>query len=561
MANSYAPVNLADFKLTIPVDGPVKPLRVLMGSADRPWCVAQHADPSKKLGGRVGSNYVRDIFPAVACAELRRAMNGTAGPTRRGIWYSARHGKPVLGDPPGTPRATIMGKTLDDYQLSSSKSVTVAGSVLALSVGLGKTLIALDATRRLIQSALLAYRAVGVSSPPATVLVICPLNAMPVWNDPMVKDWMRVYLGGTYMVHSIDSLHKIQAMQILGPSVLIVDEAHYVGDWKAQRTKLIHKLRWQFDACLALTGSMLHAGPEKVLSLLDLACPGAAIFGNVYEFGEHFECLYPKDIGNGVIKKQVGRPPEKYREQFQKYLDRFVIAKTKRSPDVMVSLYVPEQELNDVCLFDPAGPSMLDEAAAMAVELFNAKKLAADPNPIPSMIEVVHALARAGLDEKLDWLDEMMFGFDEQIVLFGTYHDTLNPVEDWIKSTQKTYCRIDGAVTGDKRAAIIDDFRAGKYQIMLAQTDAASVSMNLQTARVSVMLDTTQKAAAFEQALGRTCRRGSTDLCHHFNLAGNRFQKFVFNRLRNAMDFNASVAEWQDAKRLVEQTLTQGTFP
>lgn len=559
MANSYAPVNLSEFKLTVPVDPVIhgKPLRLLMGSADRPWCVAQHVHPGSqgklgKLGGRVGGNYVRDIGTTQAYAELGTAMCQTASGWRLQNWYAALQGKPVLGDPPNTNPAPIMGKTLDDYQLASSRAVTCAGGVLALSVGLGKTLIALDATRRLILQAIYGRQmgsSAGIIPPPATVVVICPLNAMPVWNDPAVKLWFATVIGGTYAVHSIDSIHKIQSMVVHGPSVLIVDEAHYVGAWSAQRTKLIHKLRWQFDACLPLTGSMLHAGPEKVLSLLDLACPGAAIFGNIYEFGQYFECLYPKDIGNGVIKKQVGRPPAKYANEFQRYLERFVVAKTKRSPDVMVSLYVPEQELNDVQLFDPKGPSMLDEAANMALALFQASK------QIPSMMEVIHALAREGLQDKLDWLAEMMDGFTEQIVLFATYHDTLNPVEDWLKSMNLAYCRIDGAVTGADRTQIIDDFRAGKYQIMLAQTDAASVSMNLQTARISVMLDTTQKAAAFEQALGRTCRRGSVDLCHHFNLAGNKFQQFIFNRLKNAMDFNASVAEWQDAKRAVEAAI------
>ena len=110
-------------------------------------------------------------------------------------------------------------------------------------------------------------------------------------------------------------------------------------------------------------------------------------------------------------------------------------------------------------------------------------------------------------------------------------------------------------MTDDERATVCQEFRDGKHQIMLAQTDAASVSMNLQTARISVMLDTTQKAANFEQALGRTCRRGSTQLCHHFNLAGNRFQQYVFNRLRLAMDFNSSIAEWQDMKRAKETAL------
>lgn len=560
MAKSLAPVDVRDFRLTIPLPCPTgKPLRVAMAGADRPWCPAMHVPYATgsyqakwgakgKLGGRVGDRYVRDIGETSAETELMAAMASTLPDARRIAWMEALGNVSRRSHYGG--RVLILGKMLDPYQIESANAVTAAGSVMALSVGLGKTLISLAAADLLAVDAFVNWGN-GVSP---HIMVVCPLNAMPVWQDPEIRKYY-VGKGWTYTVMSADSLHKVQSLQNNGPAVLIVDEAHYFGNWSAQRTKLIHKLRWQFDACLPLTGSMLHAGPEKVLSLLDLACPGAALYGNIYEFGEAFECLYSKDIGGGVMKKAVGRPPARLQDAWQKYLDRFVVAKTKRSPDVMVSCYIPEQQIHDVDLFDPNGPSMLDEAAACAKEIFDTEKR------IPAMIEVVHRLARQGIDEKLDWLGSMMSGFTEQAVLFATYHETLNAIQEWLDQSGMTFCRIDGAVTGTQRTTLIDDFRAGKYQTMLAQTDAASVSMNLQTARISVMLDTTQKAANFEQALGRTCRRGSTDLCHHFNLAGNRFQRFVFNRLKNAMDFNASVAEWQDAKRAIEQTLPQGTTP
>lgn len=546
----YAPVDLKPFKLTVPVTCPAgKSIRIAMNSADRPWCVAMQAVDRNllKVGGRIGDTFVRDLSQGQWDLELQQAMSTTLPGYRRAIWTVALDGGRLNFLAPVV--AQINGKTLDPYQIDAVENhLTIAGAAITFSVGLGKTLTAMSATERLLVQNTPAVLNRGMW----TVMVVCPLNAMPVWTDPDVVKWFETGMRqhANYMVVSQDSLHKIQAMQVMGPSVLIVDEAHGFANWSAQRTKLLHKIRWQFDACLPLTGSLTHAGPDKVLSILDLVCPGAAIFGNVYEFGHSFECMYDKDVGNGVIKKAFGRPPAHLKDAYQKYLDRFVIAKTKHSPDVMVSTYIPEQEIHDVELFDPkTQPSMLDEAGAKAIEIFNATKA------IPSMMEVVHSLARDGLQPKIDWLDDMMEDFTDQVVLFATYHETLNAVEDWLKATGLSYARIDGNVTGDERATLIQEFRDGKHQIMLAQTDAASVSMNLQTARISVMLDTTQKAANFEQALGRTCRRGSTQLCHHFNLAGNRFQQYVFNRLRLAMDFNSSIAEWQDMKRAKETAL------
>lgn len=566
MPPSLAPVNVDGIALTYPV-AYGKPQRSAVVNADRPWCgvlaaigtcaLPQAMGGPATLGGKVGTNYVRDIHideAMKAAVDALSTMNGTSDRNRQVAWAQSISGDLVDSDIP--VRIDVMGKQLDPYQSDDVRKLTPAGNVLAYNVGLGKTITAISmAERLLIQAMRMWYDDDRIVSthpvnvrPELNVTVVCPLNAMPVWNDPAVMAWMTSTLHATYYVVSADSLHKVQSLQRNGPSVLIVDEAHYFGMWTAERTRLIHKLRFQFDACLTLTGSMLHAGPEKVLSILDLTCPGAALFGNKWEFGRAFECLVEKRIGP-VTKKTVGKPAAKHAESFQRYLNRFVIAKTKRSPDVMQSVMIPDQPVYTVRL-DPNAKSVVQEASDMALAIF------ADTQVMPSMQEVVHKLARVGISDKIDWLSDMMSDNDVPVVMFATYHETLDAVQDWLEAEGITYVRVDGAVTGAKRAGALEAFSQGIVRVFLAQTDAASVSMNLQRANVSVMLDPGQKGAAFEQALGRTCRRGSTELCHHFNLAGNSFQAFVYNRLEASMDFNSQVAEWQDAKRAIDSLST-----
>jgi hypothetical protein len=99
---------------------------------------------------------------------------------------------------------------------------------------------------------------------------------------------------------------------------------------------------------------------------------------------------------------------------------------------------------------------------------------------------------------------------------------------------------------------MIEAFKSGRVRVFLAQTDAASVSMNLQNARTSVMFDSTWKAATYEQALARTCRRGQTHACTHYNLIGNKFQREVFKRVMSACDFDSQLAEYQEIQRAIK---------
>jgi hypothetical protein len=568
MTKSLAPVDVSDFALTYPVNYG-KPQRCAVVNSDRPWCGVMSAialsAAGAALGGKTAAGYVRDVGTEAACMDAVQALsklNDWDDRRRQAAWAQSIAGAgPIDADIP--VRLDVMGKQLDPYQENDVRSrLTMAGVVLGYNVGLGKTITAISMAERLLIQAMRAwYNDANIVSthpvnvrPDLRVVVVCPLNAMPVWKDPSVASWFEHTLRVNYSVVSADSLHKIQSICHNAPSVLIVDEAHYFGMWTAERTRLIHKLRFQFDACLTLTGSMLHAGPEKVLSILDLTCPGAALFGNKWEFGRAFECITEKRIGP-ITKKSVGKPLAKHAEAFQKYLNRFVIAKSKRSPDVMKSVMIPDQPVYTVKTGD-CTKSVVQEASDMALAIL------ADTKVLPSMQEVVHKLARVGIDDKIDWLESMMSDNDVPVVMFATYHDTLDAVEEWLKDSGIDYVRVDGAVTGAARGECLNAFSQGLVRVFLAQTDAASVSMNLQRANVSVMLDPGQKGAAFEQALGRTCRRGSTELCHHFNLAGNSFQAFVYNRLEASMDFNAQVSEWQDAKRAIEQlTLTQGAQP
>jgi hypothetical protein len=495
-------------------------------SADRPWCALIAAClSSARLGGVIGTATCRgmDVYSLVA----RAASIDPAGVPRHLAGHARRPA------PSHIPEA-LGPFTLDAYQLDAVRRMRPGGVILDYKVGLGKTLTALACLRQVLGGA--AYR---------YALVVCPLNAMPTWKDAI--RWAASELICHIDVVSADSLHTVAGLKVGEGAALIIDEAQYFGSVSAERTKQAHALRWKFSCGILLTGSMLTAGPDKALSLLDLCCPGAAGFANKWDLGRAFSAVVEKPIpGTKRTAHEVVRPTGPALEHWNQWLEPWTVSKTKRSPDVIESVQIPDQMVHTVELNKPTWRSLVDAACDVARDIL------AQTGELPSMMEVSHRLAREGIADKLDWLAEQMADNAEQVVVFGTYHESLDAVEDWLRSEGITFVRVDGSTPAKSRAALIGTFTSGKARVFLAQTDAASVSMNLQCANISVMVDVTMKAAAKEQAQGRTCRRGSTHLCHHFDLVANQFQASVFKRLAISLDFNASSAEWQDLRQALK---------
>ncbi len=424
--------------------------------------------------------------------------------------------------------------TLDPYQVESINALSCAGGVLALGCGLGKTAAAVKAAVN-----------TGLSS---RCWIICPLNALPAWER-----W-RSFLARHFrevQILSMDSAHKFVGADNVG-GVLIGDEFHLCGDADARRTKSCHKLRPLFDFGLCLTGTLLHGGIEKTLSIMDLAVPGGALFANRWKAGEYFNCLVRKFVGNRRVTA-LEKPQGANKEAFLRYISRLCISLNARSASVRQSIEIPEQDVHTVKLEEPW------DATDVLVGRIVRERIDAG-EPIPHAQAVAHALCRSGTSNKLEWLMELLGQSAAPAVVFAAYRDTLDQAAAALNGAGISFVRVDGDVTGNERADCERRFQSGEVRVFLGQMDAACVSMNLQNAQLSVALDHTWKAANYNQALARTCRRGQTQRCEHYDMVSNDLQLRVTQRLAASEDFDASLAEWQALRTAVNNAAGQNVL-
>jgi superfamily II DNA or RNA helicase len=489
-----------------------------VATSDRPWCSLINclATPAMLTG------YAKALSIEQRVSAIHRALATYDVPEERAVlWAQSLNGHRL----PKLVTAQVGPITLDVYQVNAIARMTLAGGVMALSCGLGKTPAAIAAALST------AHR--------ARLWIVCPINAFPTWRRwvPFLQEHFK-----EVRIISMDSLHKVHPEAATG-GCIIYDEVHLLGVLSAKRTKEAHRIRRAFDFGLCLTGTLLHGGIEKTLSILDLAVPGLARFANRWAAGEYFNCLVKKQFGARKVTA-LERPAGKNRESFFAWLSFACVSYNRDSDEVQAAVSIPEQTVHRIKLGEPWEP-LHELAANVALAMLETD------GKLPDAAKVAHHLCRFGVEAKIAWLFEAMKDNDEPVVVCAEYTDSLDSIEAALKEAGITYGRVDGAVTGSERQDIQRRFQAGEIRVFLGQMDASTTSLDLDRACISVGVDHTWKAANYDQFLGRTARRTQKRECHHYDLVANQLQDKVVGRVQEHMDFDAKMAEWADLKRAI----------
>lgn len=518
---AYKPVLLQDAKTNA------------VQTAERPLCALVQACVSYLTGGpRLGTaRDHEDMASAIAFASEYAQQTWDIPTWKFMEWvYSIAYPPQEYMDIP----TEVGNKTLSAYQISACSTIRRSGGVLNIDCGLGKTVTALAAAKML-------FDAWGTPVGERMISVVCPLNAVGTWASAKVGlDPSFGILKAT----SMDSVHKL-SLDLRYTHILIFDEAHGFGEPTTRRTKAAHLLRWRARAALCLTGTLLHGGMMKALSVLDLAIPGMSAFANRWNAGEHFHCLVKKKLGGRTVTS-LERPTGPNFDAFKSWLSHWITAMGVNSPIVRAEVQLPDHSIFDQRVGEP-----WESVEDTVVREVNAALEAG--LPLPSASAMAHVLAGAGLPAKVAWLMERLMEDDTEkpIVVFAAYLDSLNAIEVAFNEAGISYVRVDGAVTGKERISAEKQFQDRQARVFLGQLHASSVAMNLQVASRTITVDHTWSAIDYTQSLARTWRRGQADACSHTDLFANSFQLRIVQRLRAQQDFNASVTEWQDLRRIL----------
>lgn len=368
---------------------------------------------------------------------------------------------------------SLLLASLRGYQSFGAKFALVQRrAILGDEMGLGKTIEALAVLSHL--------RAQGATH----FLVVSPASVLANWEheiarhtriertwrlhgpdrDRRVAHWAR--LGGIG-VTTFDTLRALDVPDI-PIAAMVVDEAHYVKNPDARRTKSVRSWLAQSELSLLMSGTPMENRVEEFRTLVDHLRPDVAA------------AIHTTDgiAGADAFRKSVAPV----------YLRR-------NQTDVLEEL-PPIIEAAEWLSLD--GPATDVYRAAVAERNFMAMRRAAfltdRPTDSPKLSRLLE-IAEEAADN------------DRKVVVFSYFRDVIGRVHAALGSL--AVGPLTGSVSATQRQQLVDDFANRKEpSVLVSQIEAGGVGLNIQAASVVVLTEPQWKPSTEDQAIARCHRLG-----------------------------------------------------
>lgn len=391
-----------------------------------------------------------------------------------------------------------LNATLRSYQTFGAKYVVhQKKSLLGDEMGLGKTVQAI--------ASMAALAAEGKSH----FMVVCPASVLINWcreirkfsdlevtkvhgnDDEALLHWR---CNGGVAVTTYESISRFSLPEKFKISMLVADEAHYVKNPQAQRTKALLGLLERTDHVLFMSGTPLENRVEEMCFLIS--------------------CLQPE-----TAKELEGVMFLSTAEQFRLQLAPVYLRRTRE--DVL-------QELPDLiekeqwCVLSPQEQKVYREAVLS--ENFMA---------IRQVSWQMDDLKQSSKAARLLELCDQAADQKRKVIVFSFFRNTLQKV------TQLLGDRCMEPITGDispqRRQEIVDAFaKAEDGAVLVSQVQAGGTGLNIQSASVIIFCEPQIKPSIENQAISRAYRMGQVrDVLVYRLLADDTIDEQIMELLKN----------------------------
>lgn len=363
--------------------------------------------------------------------------------------------------------------TLRQYQRFGVQYIVCQENVLlGDEMGLGKTIQAIGA--------MAALSAAGGTH----FMVVCPASVLINWCREIEKhstlqvtkihggDEEACYnwrIHGGVAVTTYESISRFTVPEKFRISMLIADEAHYVKNPSAIRTKALLSLRKRAERVLFMTGTPLENRVDEMCFLVN--------------------CLQPD-----IAKQLEGMKFLSAAPQFRQTLAPVYLRRTRE--DVLQEL--PELvEKEDWCPLEDREKKAYRQAvfARNFMEMRQVSWQVEEPEKNSSKAKRLLEICQLAKEE------------NRKIIVFSFFLHTLQTVAGLLGDRCMEV--ITGAVPPARRQEILDEFdRAESGAVLVCQIQAGGTGLNIQAASVVVFCEPQWKPSIENQAISRAYRMG-----------------------------------------------------
>ena len=317
-------------------------------------------------------------------------------------------------------------------------------------------------------------------------LIVCPASVLINWcreikkfsnidvylvhgtfTDDIFEKWQE---SGGAAVTNYETMGKIidRIDEQMSLAMLVIDEAHYIKNPDAQRTRYIRRLDNESESILMMTGTPLENKVEEMCSLIDFIRPdmsreirGLAQMSSLPQFREMIAPFYLRRTRDQVLK-ELPAIEEEQEWCLMSARDR--------------ELYVYDVDQGDF--------------AGMRRVSFRDEKLIGS--------------SKAG---RLMELCDQACEEGRKVVVYSFFRETIERVQSLLGD--KCAGVISGSTPINERQAVIDRFTdASKGCALVCQVQSGGTGLNIQAASVAIFCEPQIKPSLTNQAISRVYRMG-----------------------------------------------------
>ena len=403
--------------------------------------------------------------------------------------------------------------------------------ILADDMGLGKT-----------TSTIIAALETGAKK----ILIICPATLKINWKREIENYSDRpifisegkqfstehdfVIVNYDIMKNFHDPKKKDESLILMSKfDLVIIDEAHYIKNAQAQRTKLINDITKSVDRLWLLTGTPMTSRPIDYFNLLSLIDSPVAKNWMAYVIrycaGFQFK-VGPRKIWNvqgasnleELRDRTVGLTLRRLKENVLDLPDKIITPVYLRLKSKMY-----EEVMGDYYNWYEKNPEESKSLTVQFTKLTKIRQIIADEK-ISQTIEIA----------------ENIIEQDKKVIIFCNFTDSLNKITEHFG---KAAVKLDGSMSKVERQFSVDQFQENdKIKVFVGNIKAAGVGITLTSAEAVIFNDLSFLPSDHAQAEDRAYRYGQkNNVLVYYPIFENTIEGIIYDILHNKKQVIATV--------------------
>jgi SNF2 family DNA or RNA helicase len=429
---------------------------------------------------------------------------------------------------------------MDHQKIAVEKLLANNKFILADDMGLGKTTSAVIAS---------------LESKARKILIVCPASLKINWEREIRNYSDRKVLivegrkwGSTfdyYIInydiiknyHTTDKSEDSDDYKLLVNAnfdLAIVDEAHYISNATANRTRLLNDVLETIPKVWLLTGTPMTSRPINYFNLLKIVESPLTL--NWQSYVRRYCKGYQFNVGNRKVWNTSGASNlDELRERTKNLVLR------RMKTDI---LDLPEKIVTPV--FVELTSKMYDEELEEFTRISTDKK---DNETISVTLNRLMKIRQLIAYEKIPFTCELIDKCLEQgkkVIVLTNFTMSLDMIHEKYKKNSVT---LDGRMNKDKRQENVDRFQTDdKIKVFIGNIKAAGVGITLTAAEVVIMNDLSFVPADHSQGEDRAYRYGQKNsVLVYYPVFENTVEKIIYNIL-------------QKKKNVIDQVMGDGEY-